>query len=395
MRTLFKGALPCLLAMQAAAAQSPLTLQDILRKARPAPELWRAETLLAERQLQARETRGFLREDPTLSLLAGPRRNPLSATRTDASLELDLPLFLAPATRTALETSLGEAHPLLVEAAQREGHLQVRGAYLSAWLTARLVTLRVADLQTVDRWLEAARARLEAGADPAFQMALVEGEQVKAQQDLEEARIQASQAWGRLTALADLPPVPVPLAEPEALALPRPAEVEGRLPQSPLRLALLAQADVETKGLRLKEAQALSRWSLRGSYASEGEDKVARLGVALRLPRPGQNAAVRRATDVQIRALQGESRQALAELDARAEAVLSRLRTMPATPPLPDFAHALEAVSLRLQEGKERPSEALPIRRQLLESQMASLRRIHARHLLAAELQALLPEVKP
>jgi outer membrane protein TolC len=394
MRTHIIGALPCLLAVQAV-AQSPLTFQDILDKARPAPETWRAEALLAERRLQTRETRGFLREDPALALLAGPRRTPTSGTHTDASLELDLPLFLAPATRTALEASLGRAHPLLVEAARREGLFQARAAYASGWLAARLVALREADLQTVDRWLEAAQARLEAGADPAFQVALVEGEQVKAQQDLEEARIQASQAWGRLAALADLPPTPVPLAEPEALPLPRPADVEGRLPESPLRQALLAQADLEAKSLRLQEAQSLSRWSLRGSYASEGEDKVARLGLALRLPRPGQSEAVRSSTSARIQALQGETRRALAELDARMEAAASRLRAMPAAPRLPDFAHALEAVSLRLQEGRERPSEALPIRRQLLESQMASLRRIHARYLLASELIALLPEVKP
>ena len=55
----------------------------------------------------------------------------------------------------------------------------------------------------------------------------------------------------------------------------------------------------------------------------------------------------------------------------------------------------MEAVSLRLQEGRERPSDALPIRRQLLESQMASLRRVHTQHLLVAELQTLLPEVNP
>jgi hypothetical protein len=42
-----------------------------------------------------------------------------------------------------------------------------------------------------------------------------------------------------------------------------------------------------------------------------------------------------------------------------------------------------------LAEGKERPSEALPIRRQLLEAQVARLRRLHANHLLIAELQAL------
>ena len=73
---------------------------------------------------------------------------------------------------------------------------------------------------------------------------------------------------------------------------------------------------------------------------------------------------------------------ALLELDARFQSALTRLQT--ATPPLPftGFEQSLNAISLRLSEGKERPSEALPIRRQLLEAQAASYRRLQAAHLL-------------
>lgn len=393
MRTLFLGALPCLLALPAA-AQSPLTLQDLQAKARPAPEQWRAEVLLAERALQVREARGFLREGPTVALFAGPRRNPDSGTRTDRGVELDLPLFLSPGLQAALAASLGKAHPLLEEAARRESRFRLHAAYLDAWLSAREVGLREADLQTVDQWLRTARLRLEAGADPAFQVALVEGERLKVQQDLDEARLQAARCWGALVTLADLPMAPAPLAEPGALPTLDPADLGPKLQASPLRQALLAQADLETRSLQLKEAVSLSRLSLRGSFTAEGDDKVARMGLALRLPRPGETAAARRSTEVQLRALQGETRQALAELEARSAALLQRLTPSAGAAP-PDFSAALQAVGLRLSEGRERPSEALPIRRQLLEAQLASLRRTHARHLLNAELQSLLPEVNP
>jgi hypothetical protein len=83
----------------------------------------------------------------------------------------------------------------------------------------------------------------------------------------------------------------------------------------------------------------------------------------------------------------------LAELDARTVSAISRIKTAPSIGTIPDFTKAIEAVGLRLQEGRERPSEALPIRRQLLESQMASLRRLQTQHLLASELQTLLPKV--
>jgi hypothetical protein len=46
-------------------------------------------------------------------------------------------------------------------------------------------------------------------------------------------------------------------------------------------------------------------------------------------------------------------------------------------------------VDLRLQEGKERPSDALLLRRQLLEAQSATLQRLRDAHALVAELDLL------
>jgi len=392
MRIIPFGVMACLLALQAT-AQTPLTFRDIQSKARPAPEQWRAEAILAERRLQFQESKGFLREGPTVAMAAGPRRTPGASSTTDKGFEVDLPLFLAPKLRSAMESSLGKAHPLLLEASKREGALRLRVAYLDAWLASRLLALKETDLATVEGWLKAARARFEAGADPAFQVSLVEGERLKIQQDLDEARIQVARTWGALVALAGLPPAPAPLADPDPLAMANTVDLGRRLEEGPLRKALLAQVELEVRSLRLKEVQALSRWSLRGSYAQEGEEKVTRFGLAVQLPRPGEGEAVRRNTEAQIQAVQGEARQALAELDARAVSVLSRIQASQFRSAAPDFLKAIEAVGLRLQEGRERPSEALPIRRQLLESQMAALRRIHSQHLLAVELQALLPEV--
>jgi outer membrane protein TolC len=394
MRLSLYGALPCLLMVQAA-AQTPLTFAHLQAKARPAPGQWRAEALITEHQLQLQESRGFLREGPTLALSAGPRRSPGAPGTTDRGFEVDLPLFLAPSIRAGLSASLGQAHPLLVEAARREDRLRLRSAYLDAWLASRLISLGQAELATVERWFQTAQARFEAGADPAYQVALVESERLKVQQELDEARAQEALAWGTLAALTDLPSTPVPLADPGPVPEFPPGELALQLQEGPLRKALVAQADLEERSLRLKEAQTLSRWSLRGSFAQEGEEKVTRLGLAVRLPRLGERAAIRRGTETRIRAVQGQARQTLAELDARAAGAVARLRLAPGTAPLPDFTQAIAAVGLRLQEGRERPSEALPIRRQLLEGQKASLRRLHTQHLLAAELQTLMPEVHP
>ncbi|MDP2875348.1 MAG: hypothetical protein Q8O00_04130 [Holophaga sp.] len=394
MRLPLCGALLCLQALQAA-AQTPITYDIIQAKARPAPEQWRTESLLAEHHLRLQESRGFLREGPTLSFQAGPRRSPSAPGSTDKGFEVDLPLFLSPRLRQDLETSLGKAHPMLKEAAQREGALRLRRAYLDAWLATRLLTLRETDRATVAGWLKVAKARVEAGADPAFQVALVEGESLKVQLEWNEAQLQALQAWSALVALTEVPEKATPLADPGPLPA-RPAmDLDQQFKESPLRKALVAQAELEARSLRLQEAQSLSRWSLRGSHAQEGDEKVTRIGMAVRLPRPGESEAIRRSTEAQLRVRQGEARQALADLEARCQGVFTQLQNAGSSDKVPDFTQALGAVSLRLEEGRERPSEALPIRRQLLEAQMASLRQIYTQHLLLAELQTLLPEVKP
>jgi hypothetical protein len=122
MRIPILGALPCLLMAQA----PPLSPDDILQRARTSPEQLQTEALLARRHQALVGTRGLLREGPALGVSAGPRTHPGSPSTTDQSVELDLPLFLAPGTRRRLEASLGHADPLLREAARIEARMRLR-----------------------------------------------------------------------------------------------------------------------------------------------------------------------------------------------------------------------------------------------------------------------------
>ncbi len=374
-----------------ALAQAPLSYADILARVRPTTEQVRLDVRLAEYGMQLQDTRGFLREGPTVSVEGAARRPSGLPAYTDKAAEIEFPLFLAPRIRGGLEASLGQAHPLLVESVQREAALRVKFAYLEAWLAQRTLALREADLATVERWLSVTQRRAQDGQEPSYQVDLVEGERLKAQQDLDEARTRMAGAWAAIVALADVPATPVPLADPGAVQ-PVPEEnIQDRLRQGPLRRALEAQADLETRSLRLKEAQAQARWSLRTSYGTEAEDHILRLGVSVRLPRPGEGTVLKQSTDAQIRVVRGELRQALAELDARILGVWYRFHRASEVTPVPDFSRALATVEGRLASGQDQPSEAFPIRRQLLEAQMAALRRIQARHALTAEIQYLLP----
>ena len=391
MRTLFLGALPCLLMAQA----PPLSYDDILQRAHTSPGEFRTEALLAERHRALSGTRGFLREGPALGLSVGPRRNPMAPTTTDQSVDLDLPLFLSPGTRRRLEESLGHADPALRGASKIEARFRLRQAYLDAWLTERLLQLREADLATVQTWLKAAQARLEAGADPGFQSSLVEGEVLRAQVDLDEARRQKLNAWAGLRTVAEVPGTPVPLADPGDTQALSTDGLQAKFEASALRKAIQSRLDLEQQALRHQEALATSRWSLRGSYTKEGEDRVGKVGLAYRFSRPGETQAIRRETEATIQVTRRELEVALLELDARFQSALTRLQSATAPIPFHGFDLALKAIGLRLSEGKERPSEALPIRRQLLEAKVASLRRLQAAHLITAELQALTSGMNP
>ncbi len=385
MRLLLMGALPWALMAQA----QPLTFNEIQHRARTSPDQYRTEALLAERQRALAGSKGFLREGPSLSAVAGPRTNPILPTTTDQTVDLDLPLFLAIGTRHRLETALGKAGPALRQGAAIEAKFRLRQAYLDAWLDEQLLILREADVATVQSWLKAAKARLEAGTDPAFQVSLVEGEILKAQLDMEEARKSRVGAWANLQALAEVPALPVPLEGPGNPTLPEAGNLQSKFEQGALRQALQARLELEQQTLRHQESMATSRWSLHGSYGKEGEDRITKVGLAYRFSRPGEGKAIRQETEATLQATKGELGIALLELDARFQAALQRLQSLPVDMPSPAFDAALRAVSLRLTEGEERPSEALPIRRQLLEAQVAFVRRVHATHLLAAELQAL------
>jgi hypothetical protein len=134
---------------------------------------------------------------------------------------------------------------------------------------------------------------------------------------------------------------------------------------------------------------ALSRWGLRAGLALEGVDTFGRVGVVVRFNRSGEPEALRQASEAALAASRRATELALAALDTRFRTARERLDA--ASPPeAPEtFAAAIQAVGLRLREGKERPSDALPIRRQLLEAQIVTLRRLHAAHLAAAEIELL------
>jgi hypothetical protein len=273
-------------------------------------------------------------------------------------------------------------------AARTEGLLALRHAFLDAWLDEKLVALREVDVETVEGWLRTSVARRDAGADAPFQATLVEGELLRARNDLAEARAHRTEAWGRLRSLAEVPDAPVPLADPPADGTPGAAE-RSRFESGLLKRAALARGELDIAAANRREALAGARWSLRADGRKEGAEEIATVGIGIRLPRGGEADAVRREADAARQSARRAEQEALTALEARFAAALERLGAGGGTEPPRAFEAALRAVELRLTEGKERASEALPIRRQLLEAAVAKRRQEHARRAASAELRAL------
>ncbi|MBP1772336.1 MAG: hypothetical protein H6P99_1499 [Holophagaceae bacterium] len=388
LRALLQGALVCALAAQAQEPVPPLTYEALLSRATADPTQLRLEADLAARQRQLAATGGLLREAPTLTAEAG-RRSGAGTTSTDKLAQVDAPLLLAPTLRAGARDSLDRAEGSLLALAGAEARHRLRLAYLDAWLAGVQLRLRSSQLDLTETWVKVAQARVDSGSDPAYQADLVRGDLLRLRADLGEAQRRAAEAWGALRALATLPAEPLPLADPGAPALPSPEGLGEAFGRSLMRRALADRVAADRTAYDLQQALKASRWSLRGSHAAEGDERITRLGLAFRLPRPGELGAQKREASAGRGALAREGEAAAYQLESRFQTALTRLRTFGEVLPPRRFDTALQAVDLRLREGKERPSDALLLRRQLLEADSASLQRLRDAHALAAELDLL------
>jgi hypothetical protein len=276
---------------------------------------------------------------------------------------------------------------------------------LDAWAAERLEAIVAEDGLLVQEWLGIAEARSESGADPAFQLDLAKGESLKSRLDMEDAKRARAQAWASLLALSDLPKTPQPLVYSQKEGdgegngegdkdFGRGA-AEARYRNGALRRAAIARQGLETGQIDLQAAQANSRFSISGSYAKENDERVAKIGLAYKFPRPGEASAIKAERRAQLDASARGADLALAWLDARFDAAVQTIEFNRDCPEAPDAAASLEALTLRLREGKDRPSDAIPVRRQFLEIRIRELQRARSLYAARAELSALTADTAP
>jgi hypothetical protein len=374
-------------------------LDYVLAKSKASIAMLNVDAELAGMHRQVKDASAFLRESPSVAVSAGPRTGPGLSGAMDQTVEIDAPLMLRRGPARHLASRLNAAVPVLMDAADIENRLEIHKAFLDAWTAELIDAIRAEDGLLVREWLGIAEARSESGTDPAFQLELVKGELLKSHMDMEDSNRARVRAWASLAALSDLPKAPQPLDHhPDEDAMPLghgAAESEARYQNGALRRAAVARQGLEMGRINLHAAQSNSRFSISGSYTKENDERVAKIGLAYRFPRSGEVSAIRAERRAQAEASGRGLELALAELDLRFRTAVRTMESSRGCPKVPDAAASMEALTLRLREGKDRPSDAIPVRRQFLEMRIRELQRKHSLYLAQAELSALTADAPP
>jgi Outer membrane efflux protein len=367
-------------------AGQALTFEQIAALRRPHPQEVEAEVLLAEAAGAAVGGGSFVRDAPTGALKAGPRRPEQGGTESDLALELDLPLLTDRTLRSDLAGGLDAARDAMRDAGTAVALADLAAAYAQAWRAQAELELREQDLSVTQAWRTAVERRVEAGADPPYESILAAGEHDRALLDLLESRREVELAWGELARLADLDAEASPL---DLTSLPgvqqrasHPTEGVGNVALSGIE----ARRELMLQVARARSAAASSRWAIAGDIGREGEEEIAHLGLAYRFPFGGERAAIASVRATAEAAAAAEAAEAAGDLRARLAAAAVVLGSAPSTLAPADYEGALRALESRLAEGKERASQVLPLRRQLLEAMLAATGARAARAQAAAEL---------
>jgi outer membrane protein TolC len=367
-------------------AQEPLRFAEAAAARLPHEREIDAEAFLADAASAAVGAGSWLLEGPTASGATGGRRPDRGDAALDVGFEIELPLQSDRQRRLELANALDESGASIRAAARAIALADLAGAYAGAWLAQAIIDLRAEDLALTDAWHAATQRRVEAGADPPYESILVAGERDRALVELIAARREVELKWGELARLAALGGEPRVL---DLASLPGGAgpASSGDGAGAATLAGIESRRDLALLLARAQTAAASSRWALNGDAAREGEEEnIAHVGVSYRFARHGERAALAVVESAAAAAAENVAAAERVDLRARLAAAAVPLAAEPSSLDDDDLRRAREALDSRLDEGRDRASTVLPLRRQLLEAALAAVAARAARAQAAAEI---------
>ena len=388
-----------LLLFQVTAGPAPpssveLTFEDVSGRRLESPERLAEVAELGRRATDLAQVGAFAREGPTIDADIGTR-DEAGTRRGQASARVELPVLRGRGARAAADQDLQAASADILAAAAMRSHLELRAAFLDSWLAQERLAVLGERVSGADRVLASVRRRVEEGAEAPYELAILEGELLRFRGETDAARAQRGEAWSRLRRLADLPPDPVPLVAPGRPDLALAPDLPPRFESGVLYRSVTRHRSLDLAFLDLQQAQRRSRWGLAGELGKEGEEEYALVGASYRFPRRGESRALQQERDAAALALTRDSEAEVARLQTLFRTALDRAQHFGEITDPVVFDEARRAIELRMQLGKERPSQALLLLKQVLEARDGALQRIHEAHLLRANIDALTMETAP
>jgi hypothetical protein len=354
-----------LCALACAGPAGAVTLDEAMAARFPGAAELAARAEAAELRRELAATGNFLAERPTITGWLGARRTENEGSDVDAELEGELPLLANRSWRRSTEAALLLHAATIESAAAAEGRLELRRAYLAALHAERKLALRAEEETLLERWRERLRQVVEAGGAAAFELDLI-GLEAAAVAFLRRAdEADRLVAWTALAALAELPAAPQPLSAPPSLTLP----ADDVFIASLAARSLDARYELAAARSQLELAKTRSRFSLLGGAGREGDESVARFGLAFRPFFAREAASADDAARGSLAALSRSLEIERSLLRGRLAAAYRLLETTGRSASDPEAAagRVVAAIELRLTEGKTTAAEALAVRRQVFE----------------------------
>ena len=336
-------AVPFLLFSVPAWAQSVLTLRDALRMVEGNnPAVLNAKAGLAAAEGEALESRGFLYNNPELSLEQGRRTSPAeggeSRTR-EPSVGISQTIEIAGQQGHRREAARFEIE--FTRAQVREAIAKARGEVEQAFYEVLGLQSRAASENEIAKLAEDAAGavgkRVAAGEDSKLDgnLALVEAE--RARNQVGTLREELVTARARLAELLQLPPPLLPEVVGDLTPTTPPYSLQGLLgamPRRPHLASLESREQAATSRLALERAAAVPDVTVGLNSAREGpqefRERVTTLSVSIPLPFFRRNdAAIGRAMTERDRA-QIERRSALRDTEAQVRALWQRFQSLDA-----------------------------------------------------------------
>ncbi len=380
-----------------AAAQSPLTLEQVLQIVRDrAPAVAVARARVAEAEARLAGARVRLQDNPVIVAGAGPRAGASTDVDIDLGIEQQFDLRGSRAARIAAAQAAVERERGIADVVIRASLRDAAIAFVNVLQREREIAI-LEGAQAVTRdVLRAAERRYEVGDIAVLDVNVARAADARATSELRSATAARISAAGELAALIGISPAGLVTAGDLGMpALPAIDQVRAALLARPELRALDAERREAEADLRLGEAQRRVRLGAAARYEREEGDQIFLGGLTVTLPAFSTGQELRLAATARARRVDLERAAVRQGAEVRAEAAAAALQQEIAAvqvleqQALPQLEENESLARRSYETGQISLADWLVLRRELLDTRREYLEKLRNAAVARIELDAI------